>query len=209
MVAAEVVAAAAVPPPASTLIVPATDGGVLQMMAAGMDVPDVTPSVAEPEPEPDSAPLAAGVAAPTSTCAGMAVPSVTLPVADPAPLPMTREAFISNLARHTMSLLPTPGNSIQRKKAVQPGQTPRRSRRLAGIQAEFKMDELDRRSKKKAMRTLRIIGEQDDIDQQAQNDYNMLFRELLSNAHVEALAALFNWSLPDFLDQGSDEGVFV
>jgi hypothetical protein len=98
------------------------------MMVIGVDVPDVTPSAAEPEP--DLAPLAAGIAAPTSTCAGMAVPSVTLPVANPAPLPMTREAFINNLARHTMSLLPTPSNSIQRKKAVQPGQTPRRSRRL-------------------------------------------------------------------------------
>lgn len=84
----------------------------------------------------------------------------------------------------------------------QPGQTPRRSRRLAGVQAEFQMDELEKRSKKKAMHTLHIIDEQEGIDQQAQSDYNKLFGEPLSNVHVEALAALFKWSLPDV-------GVFV
>lgn len=59
------------------------------------------------------------------------------------------------------------------------------------------------------MRTLHIIGEQEGIDQQTQNDYRKLFGKPLSNVHMEALAALFNWSLPDFLDQGSDEWVFV
>jgi hypothetical protein len=46
------------------------------------------------------------------------------------------------------------------------------------------------------MRSLKIIGEQEGIDQQAQEEYVKLFEEPLSDSHVQALAALFKWNIP-------------
>lgn len=104
--------------------------------------------------------------------AGVVVPSETPPVA--ATTSTTREDFIARLAQHTASIMSAPATIKRSAKQVPPSSTPRRSRRLAGAQVEFQMDELDRRSKKKAMRTLQIINEQEGIDQQAQDEYAKL-----------------------------------
>jgi hypothetical protein len=88
------------------------------------------------------------------------------------------------------------------KRRYKSGVTPRRSRRLAGADVEFQLDDLSRRSKKKAMRSLNILGENEGIDQQAQDDYAKLFAHPLCDSHIHALAALFNWSMPEDLGQG-------
>jgi hypothetical protein len=69
---------------------------------------------------------------------------------------------------------------------------------------EFRLGDLERRSKKKAMRSLQIIGEQDGIDQQAQDEYAKLFEKPLSAVHVQTLAALFKWDIPAGWDQEED-----
>ena len=57
---------------------------------------------------------------------------------------------------------------------------------------------------KKAMRSLDIISENEGIDQQVLDDYAKLFGHPLSDSQLQALAALFTWSLPDDLSQGED-----
>jgi hypothetical protein len=59
-----------------------------------------------------------------------------------------------------------------------------------------------KRRMKKAMQALDILGEQEGIDQQALDDYAKLFGQHLSDSHIHALTALFNWSLPDELGPG-------
>jgi hypothetical protein len=122
----------------------------------------------------------------------------------PAPQPLSsRDGFINKITAHTAAILPI---KIQhrRAKALQQRQTPRRSRRIAGAAVEFKPGDLERRSKKKVMRSLKIIGEQEGIDQQAQEEYVKLFEEPLSDSHVQALAALFKWNIPVALMQEED-----
>jgi hypothetical protein len=55
------------------------------------------------------------------------------------------------------------------------------------------MGDLAGRSAKKVMRSLGIIGKNQGIDQQAQEEYAKLFSKPLSSAHLAALAALFGW----------------
>jgi hypothetical protein len=87
------------------------------------------------------------------------VPQVTPPVIESCSL--SREAFISRIAQQTVSILAAPATVKRCTKTLSAGQTPRRSRCLAGVKAEFNMSELERRSKKKAMRALGIITEQE------------------------------------------------
>jgi hypothetical protein len=79
----------------------------------------------------------------------------------------------------------------------------RGSRRgVAGAGVEFQMGEIARRSTKRAMRSLSIIGENDGIDQQAKEEYAKVFSEPLSDSHIKALAALFGWSSLDSREAG-------
>jgi hypothetical protein len=55
-------------------------------------------------------------------------------------------------------------------------------------------DMVARRSTKKIMRSLGIIGEQDGINQQALEEYGGIFTEPISTSHLQALAALFGWN---------------
>jgi hypothetical protein len=55
------------------------------------------------------------------------------------------------------------------------------------------MGDLAGRSAKKVMRSLGIIGKNQGIDQQAQEEYAKLFSKPLSSTHLAALAALFGW----------------
>jgi hypothetical protein len=68
----------------------------------------------------------------------------------PAAQPLSdREDFINKITAYTAAILPI---KIQHHKAksLQQGQTPRRSRHIAGAAAEFKTGDLER-SKKKVM----------------------------------------------------------
>ena len=58
------------------------------------------------------------------------------------------------------------------------------------------------------MRSLNIIDEHEGITQHAQEEYFKLFGQPLSDSHLQALTALFNWSLPEDLEPG-DEDVLV
>jgi hypothetical protein len=45
------------------------------------------------------------------------------------------------------------------------------------------------------MKALKLIKDGEGISQQARNDYEKEFSETLSLVHIEALAALFGWSM--------------
>lgn len=117
-----------------------------------------------------------------------------------------REAFVSKLKKRAASLMSAPAVAKRRPKGSI-GITPRRSRRLAGAGAEFKPEQLiaKRSTKKEVMCTLEVISEHEGIDQQAQDDYAKLFSQPLSDSHIQALAALFKWSIPEELGQNFDE----
>ena len=178
-------ATASAPPPASSLVDPAVLGaGPLQAAAT------VLPPAAAGEPSPS----AAGVGVIQEAPAPPPASSIVVPAA-------SRAAFINKLARRAGGLLPVPAINKRRGKTVPIGDTPRRSRRLAGAKSEFGLNDLERRSKK-AMRTLELIEEHEGIDQQALDEYAKLFEQPLPDAHLQALAALFHWSLPENLDEG-------
>jgi hypothetical protein len=128
---------------------------------------------------------------------GVAVPRET-PLTVKQPL-SSREAFVAKLVQHTASILAAP-NSIRRDAKQQaPGVTPRRSRRITGARAECSLNELETRSRKKDMRALSIINEQGGVTDQASEEYSKLFGNPLTDAHLKALAGLFNWSIPELL----------
>jgi hypothetical protein len=85
-----------------------------------------------------------------------------------------------------------PAINKRRRKTQPPGETPRRS------------NDLERRTRK-VVRALDIIDENEGIDQQARDEYAKLFGHKLSDSHLQALTALFNWSLPDDFGQGAHE----
>lgn len=112
------------------------------------------------------------------------------------------EYFLNRVAIRPAALLPNPCINVY-KKASSPLSSlavPRRSRRVAGVGVEFNMQDLGRRSMKKAMATLHIISETEGISQEAIDAYAKLFSQPLSQCHVEALAALFGWSAPSVLE---------
>lgn len=55
------------------------------------------------------------------------------------------------------------------------------------------------------MRALDAIGEFERLDQQALDEYAKLFGQRLSEVHVQALAALFKWSIPEDADLDNEE----
>ena len=135
------------------------------------------------------------------TVSGVVVPLATPPPAGISLPSEAQAAFFNSLARRKDSLLPMPAINKRRYKS---GVTPRRSRRLAGGDVEFPLNDMNTRTRKKAMRSLDIISENEGISQQALDDYAKLFVQPLSDSQLQALAALFNWSLPDGLGQGED-----
>jgi hypothetical protein len=115
---------------------------------------------------------------------------------------VSKESFLSEMVHQVSALLSVPSFREQKVSAHPPGSTPQRSRRLAGAGVEFQMGEITRRSTKRAMRSLSIIGETDGIDQQAKEEYAKVFSEPLSDSHIQALAALFGWSSLDSRETG-------
>ena len=121
-----------------------------------------------------------------------------LAVASPS-TPSPRRAgkeFIKRLSKKTTKILLTPCISRRKQQRLPPG-APRRSRRLAGIGVESPKQPAPSRFKKRVMRSLDIISEQEGIDQQALEEYAKFFTQPLSASHIQALAALFGWSSPD------------
>ena len=141
------------------------------------------------------------VDATTASLAGMgcSYSLATLTSGSPSSLVDAQAAFLDKVARRAGGLLPAPSINKRRGKILPSSATPRRSRRLAGAKIEFGLNDMERRTKKKAMRTLELIEEHEGIDQQALDEYSKLFTQPLPDSHVQALAALFNWSLPDAL----------
>lgn len=81
---------------------------------------------------------------------------------------------------------------------------PRQSRRIAGVGVEMVSQDLCLRStKKKAMRALKVIGVSEVLALRLER-ITQKFYGALPFANVEALAALFGWSVPDELKQGSN-----
>ena len=117
-----------------------------------------------------------------STVPSIAVPLATPPPAGSALRSEARAAFFNSLARRTDALLPM---LIINKRRYKSGVTPRRSRRLAGADVEFPLNDLSRRTKKKAMQSLDIIGENEGIEQQALDDYAKLFGHPLSDSQLQ------------------------
>ncbi|GJN40149.1 hypothetical protein PR202_gb29327 [Eleusine coracana subsp. coracana] len=126
-----------------------------------------------------------------------------------SPVAIAREEFINKLMRHTSRLLLLLTISKRRKQSMPQVSTLHRSRRLAGAGVEFQMGEMSARSKKRAMRTLGIIGENGGIDQQSQDEYSELFSQPLTASHIEALAALFGCTIPDDLAYESDSAAVI
>jgi hypothetical protein len=120
--------------------------------------------------------------------------------------PSNHDAFISKLSRQTAGLLPVPAINKRRTKTLPPGEIPRRSRRLAGAGPELWMTDMVGRSKKKVMRSLEIIIEQEGVNQQAEEEYSKVFKNSLSDIQLIGLAALFNWSIPEFCEDGVQGG---
>jgi hypothetical protein len=56
------------------------------------------------------------------------------------------------------------------------------------------MGEMERRATKRIMRSLDVIGEHDDTNQQSLEECAKIFIEPLSASNLEALAALFGWN---------------
>jgi hypothetical protein len=118
--------------------------------------------------------------------------------------PAARAAFLDKLTRRVDGLLPAPAIQKRRRKTHLAGETPLRSRCLASAAVEFQLGELEVRARKKVMRALDIIGENEGITQQAQDEYAKLFGHRPSASHIQAMSALFNWSLLEELDHGAN-----
>jgi hypothetical protein len=118
----------------------------------------------------------------------------TTPRVTPSPRtpPVAWIAFFDKLTRRAEHLLPVPFIQKRRSKSSQAaGETPRRNRRLAGATVAFQLGELETRARKKVMRALDIIGENEGINQQAQDEYAKLFGHRPSTKHIQAMTALF------------------
>jgi hypothetical protein len=77
---------------------------------------------------------------------------------------------------------------------------------VAGVGVEFKIQDWGKRSKKQAMVALNIIEDNEGFRRQALDDYAKLFNHTLSRSHVQALAALFGWAIPDNLEYDNGTG---
>jgi hypothetical protein len=78
---------------------------------------------------------------------------------------VTRKSFFIKVVCEVSALLPVPNGNGQRARPGAPGYTPRYSRRIAGAEVEFHMGDMSRRSTKRAMRALKIIDENECINQ--------------------------------------------
>jgi hypothetical protein len=125
-----------------------------------------------------------------------------LPTTEDSAEENVRTTFLNSVVHQVAALLPVPTDNGKRTRAEPPGTTPRCSRRISGAGVEHQVGDLDRRSTKRAMRSLNIIGKDGSIDQQAHDEYKKIISEPLSASHLEAAAALFGWFT---LQNGAEE----
>jgi hypothetical protein len=109
--------------------------------------------------------------------------------------------FFSKICKKSDALLPTPRTPLV-ATPISGVQAPRRSRRLAGIGVEFDLHKeksnLHKEKSKpvrKAMVALKCISENEGINNEALQEYATLFNRCLNQVQVEALSALFGWTL--------------
>jgi hypothetical protein len=128
--------------------------------------------------------------------------SGSTPMRTGTPSPNQRTCFLAKLTKKTPRILPTPRATRLRSHVCTPAAPPRCSRRIAGAAPEITGGGAPSRSKKKVMRALDIIGETEEISQQALEEYSRLFSQsaCLSEVHVQAMVALFGWATPDEQD---------
>ena len=89
----------------------------------------------------------------------------------------THGTFFNKLAVKTTSVLPTPSFPKFKKKIRTPVTAPRRSRCLSGVGVEFSIEQEQSRYKKRVMRSLDVLRDQDGIDEAALDEYAKLFSE--------------------------------
>jgi len=89
----------------------------------------------------------------------------------------THGTFFNKLAVKTTSVLPTPSFPKFKKKIRTPAVPPRRSRCLSGVGVEFSIEQEQSRYKKRVMRSLDVLRDQDGIDEAALDEYAKLFSE--------------------------------
>jgi hypothetical protein len=166
---------------------------------------DVDAELAAPSEEDIPATTHAELAAPSeedipaTTHAELVAPSKDPPATTQDSVEIcAQEQFISRLSNQITRVLPIP-KSVRRQSST-PLAVPRRSRRVAGVGVEFKIQDWGKRYKKQAMVALNIIEDNEGFSRQALDDYAKLFKNTLSRSHVQALAALFGWSVPDNLE---------
>ena len=110
---------------------------------------------------------------------------------------LRREEFITGLTKRVEGLVSQPPPVQKRRpKAPPPTSAPRRSRRKAGLHAEFAGIPDSTGARKTVIRSLDIALDQEHVDQKVLNDYAKLFGHPLSESHIQALAALFGWTVP-------------
>jgi hypothetical protein len=108
-----------------------------------------------------------------------------------------QQQFLNQLTKQIYCILPAPVDLILKNNSTKTlAATPRCSRHIAGMGAEFDIHDLRLRFTQKIMKALKLIKDGEGISQQARNDYEKVFSETLSLAHIEALAALIGWSMP-------------
>ncbi|XP_020399441.1 histone-lysine N-methyltransferase EZ2 isoform X4 [Zea mays] len=108
-----------------------------------------------------------------------------------------RSSFSNKVVKAAAHILPAP-LEVRPGNPISPAVPPRRSRRIAGIGVEFQSAFSDSqfKFKKKIMRALQVIDENEGISQEALDNYCRLFEQPLPPSHVQALAALFGWTPP-------------
>lgn len=108
------------------------------------------------------------------------------------------------ITRKTVRILPALHTARPRARTRTPSAPPRRSRRVAGFDpVPPAAGTTNTRNKKNVMRALHVIEENEGINQEALDEYSMLFGHPLPESHVQALAALFGWATPEEVDMDS------
>ena len=113
---------------------------------------------------------------------------------------------MAKLSKKTTKILPTPHACRGRTRARTPSAPLHCSRRIAGADPELPATVAPTRARKKVMRVLNIIGENEGIDEETLKEYGELFTRssTLVPSHVQAMDALFGWVTPDE-DMGAAE----
>lgn len=108
----------------------------------------------------------------------------------------SKQQFFRLLSKKIGSLLATP-KIMKRKRPANPSQELRRSRRVAGLGAEH-IPQIPR-AKKMVMNTINNGPGRNQLNHKDLEAYAKLFSHPLSCPQVQALAALFGWTVPDDL----------